>query len=183
MTCIVGFVAPDKKVYMGGDSAGIAGWNVRVRADEKVFRVGEFLMGFTTSFRMGQLLRYHFSPQTHPVGMSDHEYMVTKTVPEIRKVFKEHGYIKVENSQEEGGQFLIGYRGALYEIASDFQVGVPATPVACIGAGGTVALGALYGLFEQQPLPAPPDLIRKALQIATELNASVRPPFVVLELP
>ena len=57
MTCIVGLVH-EGVVYIGGDSAGVGGMSLTVRADEKVFQNGEFLMGFTTSFRMGQLLRY-----------------------------------------------------------------------------------------------------------------------------
>lgn len=61
MTCIVGLV--DKgSIYMGGDSAGVAGLSVTTRADEKVFLNGPFIMGFTTSFRMGQILRYKFVP-------------------------------------------------------------------------------------------------------------------------
>ena len=41
MTCIVGLVHGGK-VYMGGDSAGVGGYCLTVRADEKVFRNGEF---------------------------------------------------------------------------------------------------------------------------------------------
>jgi hypothetical protein len=55
MTCIVGIVE-NGKVYMGGDAAGVNGYSVRVRKDPKLFKVGEFLFGYTSSFRMGQLL-------------------------------------------------------------------------------------------------------------------------------
>ena len=66
MTCIVGLVH-EGVVYIGGDSAGVAGLSLVVRADEKVLRNGDFLMGFTTSFRMGQLLRYKLDPpRRHP---------------------------------------------------------------------------------------------------------------------
>ena len=43
MTCIVGLVH-EGVVYIGGDSAGVGGMSLTVRADEKVFRNGEFLM-------------------------------------------------------------------------------------------------------------------------------------------
>ncbi len=39
MTCIVGLV-DNGKVYIGGDSAGCAGYDVRIREDQKVFRNG-----------------------------------------------------------------------------------------------------------------------------------------------
>ena len=50
MTCIVG-VAHKGAVYIGGDSAAVAGWALTCRADHKVFKNGDFVMGFTTSFR------------------------------------------------------------------------------------------------------------------------------------
>ena len=52
MTCIVGLI-DGRRVWMGGDSAGVSGLDITVRADAKVFRNGDFLIGFTSSFRMG----------------------------------------------------------------------------------------------------------------------------------
>lgn len=52
MTCIVG-ITDGHTVTIGGDSAGSDGWHVAVRSDSKVFQVGPYLMGFTTSYRMG----------------------------------------------------------------------------------------------------------------------------------
>ena len=37
MTCIVGLVK-DNKVTIGGDSAGVLGFSLRIRDDEKVFK-------------------------------------------------------------------------------------------------------------------------------------------------
>lgn len=47
MTCIVG-IEHGGRVHLGADSAGSTGWTLTVRADEKVFKVGPFVMGFTT---------------------------------------------------------------------------------------------------------------------------------------
>ena len=58
MTCIVGLV-DDGKVYMGGDAASVDGYIVRTSALSKVFRNGPFLIGYSTSWRMGQILQYH----------------------------------------------------------------------------------------------------------------------------
>ena len=44
MTCIVGLVH-EGVVYIGGDSAGVAGLSLTVRADEKVFRNSDFFDG------------------------------------------------------------------------------------------------------------------------------------------
>ena len=61
MTAIVGLV-DSGIVYIGGDSAGASGWSLTVRADAKVFFNAGYLFGFTTSYRMGQLIRYALQP-------------------------------------------------------------------------------------------------------------------------
>ena len=58
MTCIIG-LAENDRVYIGADSASAEGWTVRATGLSKVFRAGEFVIGYTDSFRMGQILEYH----------------------------------------------------------------------------------------------------------------------------
>src|SRR3546814_12575406 len=60
--CSSDLLVDDGKVYLGGDSAGVAGWSLTVRTDPQVFRVGDCIIGFTSSFRMGQLLAHSFQP-------------------------------------------------------------------------------------------------------------------------
>ena len=47
MTCIVG-IEQDKTVWIGGDSAGVNGYDIRTREDSKVFVVKDVLFGFTS---------------------------------------------------------------------------------------------------------------------------------------
>jgi hypothetical protein len=61
MTAVVGLVH-NGTVHLGGDSAAPQGWDLIVRADPKVFTVGPYAIGFTTSWRMGQVLRWSFKP-------------------------------------------------------------------------------------------------------------------------
>lgn len=179
MTCIIGFSDPKNgKVFVGGDSAGVAGLNIQIRSDQKVFRNGPFLMGFTSSFRMGQLLRYSFEPPAHAEGVDDMRFMVSSFVPAAKKCFKDGGFLKTKDSQDHGGMFLVGYRGKLYEINGDFQVGALTDNIASVGCGAEVALGAMYALDHLYPK----ERIKRALEITTHLNAGVRPPFVIEEL-
>jgi hypothetical protein len=55
MTAIVG-ITDGSTVFIGGDSAGSNSYNLTVRKDTKVFRAGEFVIGFTTSFWGNYLL-------------------------------------------------------------------------------------------------------------------------------
>ncbi len=145
MTCIVG-MTHQGTVYIGGDSAGVGGLGLMVRGDPKVFRTGPFLMGFTTSFRMGQLLRFAFNPPEHPEGMDDYCYMVTSFIDAVRACLKAGGYAEKDKEVETGGQFLVGYRGQLYKIFGDYQVAIPAWGYAACGCGEDYALGAIHAL-------------------------------------
>ena len=104
MTCIVG-VEHNRRVYMGGDSAAVAGWDISQTAERKVFMVGDFIIGYTTSFRMGQLLEYELRLPEYD-GPPNMGYMVTRFVPAVRACLKDGGFTKVENNREEGGLFL-----------------------------------------------------------------------------
>ena len=176
MTCIVGLVH-EGTVFIGGDSAGVAGLSLVVRADEKVFRNGDFLMGFTTSFRMGQLLRYNlYPPRRHPDD-DIHQYMVVDFVNAVRGCLKAGGYASKEDEVESGGTFLVGYAGHLFTVNSDYQVGIPEDGFAAVGSGQDIALGAL---FATQGQATPRDRVLTALRSAERFNAGVRGPFHIL---
>jgi len=173
MTCIVGLV-DNNKVYIGGDSAGVSGHDITIRRDEKVFANGHFLMGFTTSFRMGQLLRYELKVPEQPEDMDDFKYMVTIFIKAVRECLGEGGFLKKNNEVESGGSFLVGYKGRLYEIDDDYQVGSAVDNVLAVGCGAKVALGAMYASTGD-----PVGRIRKALEISERLSGGVRSPFLI----
>ena len=170
-------LGPRGVVYIGGDSAGVAGLSVVVRADEKVFRNGDFLMGFTTSFRMGQLLRYKlYPPRRHPDDRVA-KYMVVDFIDAVRECLKAGGYASKEKETEQGGTFLVGYSGHLFTVDSDYQVGIPEDGFAAVGSGQDIALGAL---FATQGQGTPRDRVLTALRSAERFNAGVRGPFHIL---
>lgn len=174
MTCIIGLV--DKgNVYIGGDSAGVSGLSVSIRADEKVFFNGPFLMGFTSSFRMGQLLRFKFDPPKQTASVDDYKYMVTDFMDAVRKCFCDNGFGKTD----EGGTFLVGYKSKLYCVEADYQVGIQVKNYAAVGCGRDLALGSMYST----PTKKAEDRITLALTAASAFNAGVAPPYLIHKLP
>lgn len=176
MTCIVGLVH-DGTVWIGGDSAGVSGWALTVRADEKVFTNGPFVMGFTSSFRMGQLLRYNLEVPRRTRRVSVDEFMHTVFVDAVRKTLKDGGYAKVESGREEGGDFLVGYAGRLFAVQSDFQVSRTRARFDAVGCGADVARGYLTAIAGTLP---PEVACRRALRAAEQWSAGVRGPFRVV---
>lgn len=175
MTCIAG-LKYDKGVIIGGDSAGVGGYDLTVRSDTKVFQNGPFLMGFTSSFRMGQLLHWTFRGDRleHPEGMSSEAFMSTVFVNAVRQCLKDGGYARKNNEEEIGGTFLVGYRRELFVVESDYQVGIPEDGYAAVGCGAQIALGALFAsrVYEDHPEAR----VLQALEAAERFSAGVRRP-------
>jgi len=175
VTAIVGLVH-GKSVFIGGDSAGVDDLCLTVRADTKVFRKDQYLFGFTTSFRMGQLIRYSLRPPK-PKGEIE-KFMATKFVDALRDCLKTGGWAKKENDREEGGTFLVGLQGKLFAVYDDYQVATAADGFAAVGCGDQIALGALYATADVDLKPR--QRIRIALRAAERFSTDVRGPFVCL---
>lgn len=173
MTCVIGLVEGDT-LYLGGDSAGVGGLSIRQRVDDKVFKNGPFLMGFTTSFRMGQLLRYKFKPPVQQCA-DDMEYLVSDFVDTVRSVFSNNGFGDAKN--DHGGDFLVGYKNKLYQVHSDFQIARSRLPYEAVGCGAEIALGSMYAASQLPPV----ERIKLALEAASVFSAGVCKPFKVLK--
>jgi ATP-dependent protease HslVU (ClpYQ) peptidase subunit len=176
MTAIVG-LADAGAVYIGGDSAGVSGLSLTVRADAKVFRKGRYLFGFTTSFRMGQLIRYSLK-LPKPAGDLD-AFMATAFVDALRKCLKAGGWATKDNEREEGGTFLVGVQRQLFAVYDDYQVAKAADGFAAVGCGDQVALGALFATAGTGLSPR--RRVKSALAAAERFSAGVRGPFVCIK--
>jgi len=177
MTCIAAAIEPNGTVWMGGDSAGLSGWDLTVRADEKVFAREPYLFGFTGSFRMGDILRYHARLPAPPAGGDLRRFMVTRFVEGVRASLNKYGFARKEHSQERGGQFLVGVRGRIFTIDSDYQVGEASHGFDAVGCGDMIALGSFHATRRRGDGRR---RVLDALAAAQEFSAGVRSPFVVL---
>jgi len=184
VTCIVG-IQHETGVYIGGDSATISGWTLELTGRPKVFRVGEFLFGVSGSPRVSGLVRHAFMPPPVPKKAKHLDgYMVTEFVPALRAVLGEAAAEKKQHDVagiDGNSNILVGIRGRLFEIHSDYQVTFQQTGYGAIGCGGDIALGALH-VATGEDLP-PRDRVIYALGAAEAHNIGVRGPFIIEFLP
>jgi len=183
MTCIVALIDKNK-VYMGADSLGSNSSMQRtVRKDEKVFIKDEMLFGFTGSFRMGQIIRYSLDIPPRQEGLTDMEYLVKHFITALIDCYEDAGFLqKPEGEEVVGGQFLLGYRGNLYDIQEDFQVGIPSLDYEACGCGEDLARGAMFALQLTDKKLTPEKKITIALDAATEHSAGVGKPYNILSI-
>ncbi len=173
MTCIIG-LQEDGIAYIGADSASSNEWETRRTAIRKVFKCGEYIIGYTTSFRMGQILQHNIN---YPVcDEPTEEFMVKEFVEIVRKGLKDFGYSKIESNEETGGQFIVGVKGKIFEIGSDYQVGHTLDGLTAVGCGWMFALGAMKANEMEIPIRR----IMKSLEVAEYFSGGVRSPFTVL---
>lgn len=176
MTCIVGVVDREGRVWMGGDARASMGWVKQQLSGPKVFRNGPMLLGGTGALRSLQLLQYALTVPEHPEGLSIEGYLSTTFVNAVRECFKAAGLASKTNEQEShNGAILVGYRGTLAQIDSGYGVLLSAHGYDAVGSGAEVALGALYATEE---LPAR-HRVRLALEAATRFSTGVGGPFTI----
>lgn len=163
---------------MGADSAGVSGLDLQIRRDPKLFRVGAFLIGFTSSFRMGQLLGFRLEPLKRDADEDVFRYMATSFVDAVRTCLKAGGYAETVNGRESAGSFLVGHAGRIFHVHDDFQVAESVRGYDACGSGAAYALGALRSTVGW----APDDRVRNALESAEAFSAGVRAPFATVSL-
>lgn len=142
-------IAEEKKVFMACDSYSTSeDGDIKRRHDMKMFKNGRYLIGFTGSARTGQI----FKPKYWEPPKDIYEFPDA-----MREHAAEKGCISV-NNPDIGmdvmlSNFLIGFKGRIYEVLIDFQLVEPEENYSALGTGKTYALGALYVTRFSKTLP------------------------------
>jgi len=188
MTCIVAVVSKDGDVHFGCDSLGSDGHSQTVLSDPKIYRNGEILIGFTGSFRMGQILQHSFSLPERMERQKTMDYLCNSFVEAVKISFKMAGfgyhgtddYIDKEDAGDVGGLFMIGYRKEIYIVQEDYAILHAVDDFAAIGSGGEPANAVLYATRAMDMDPK--KRLQLALEAASYQISSVKPPFHYLSI-
>ena len=186
MTVIVGIKDKDN-IYMGCDSAISTDSEIMTLSNPKIIQKWGMLIGITGSIRGLQLLEYEWDIPDNDDGKeilsvldtySDDEYIHKFVVPSIKEVFFSNQYcIQCDGQENMEDWLLIGYKGELYTLVSNYQCFKLDKPYAAIGSGSPYALGSLktqedLGIFGKDPEMN----ITRAIKSACEFSNSVREP-------
>lgn len=165
MTCVVAMIE-DGKVYMGADHLGSDGFvKAEFVKNDKVFKNGDFLIGYTTSFRMGQILQYSWNPPARSEGVSDDVYFYKHVLDSIHSCFKGNGFGEKRATDWEFGNFLVGWKGRLFEVEN--AMALEHEKFASVGSGCYHALGALKALGMTYQCGIPERILEIALDVAS----------------
>ena len=176
MTCIVA-ISDGRSVYMGGDSAAVEVETnlVTSRIEPKVFIQGDYIIGYSGSFRFGKVVEY--SCQLPKPDYKDiHKFMNTQFVNAVRESAEEN---KLENSEEkDSAELLIGLHGRIFELNSDWHIGEDLNNFNAIGSGSSFALGSLFSTKRMKNYRS---RVQLALEASSSFSPYVKAPFTILE--
>lgn len=141
MSCIVG-IKYKNRVYMGADSCVTETDRSLIIKDPKIFKRGDFLIGFCGDLRPCQILKQ--------AKFSNEIDSISKLVEFIKDLFKKEGYIRRGKEHDEpivfiDSEFMVAHKGRLYVISDDLSIVEDAkNNYTAIGSGANYALGVLY---------------------------------------
>jgi ATP-dependent protease HslVU (ClpYQ) peptidase subunit len=149
MTCVVGLVDNEGGVHFGCDSLGTDGHSGTIISDPKIFQVGEFLIGYAGSYRLGQLLQYSLVIPGKKEEQTSRHFLCTDFVDAVRITF-ELGHFYKESRDDEAagfdGEFIVGYRGEIFLIQGDFSVLHAVEDFTSAGSGAETSNAVLSGV-------------------------------------
>jgi len=173
MTCVVGIVDTDGKVWMGCDSVTVNDYGFAYENNyRKLGRNGDFLIGTAGSARVVQLVKHVLEPP--PCDGDVYQYMARDFVNAVREC------IEKAKAEEEykNSQLLIGYKGKLFYIGSNYMVSENSAGYFAIGSAQDFAMGVLHVTSLLNDMTALRRL-NLALETSDELNAYVSRPFYI----
>lgn len=193
MTAIIG-MERDGVAYIGADSAASSDDLSTVIAEPKVFRKGEYVIGYSYSFRFGNLLQHAWdapglpeSLRTNPAGID--AFMVNSVAQSIHTLLESRKALRSKDSNSETGCALIAIRGRLYEYERDGYILRTKDGIAATGSAYIALLASIKTLHSCDWAAAPggtgamdvPSQLLAALRVAEDLTPSrVRAPFRVM---
>lgn len=171
MSCVVGVVERGG-VCVGADSAHTGSTVYLCESTNKLFRAGEFVVGFSGAGRALQALRAMEWPEYE--GGDVLPWLVREWVPAAQVALLDAGMWSRKDNGFDGA-ILIAHGKRLFVVVGNLQVLEDVRGYTAIGCGGDTALGALYATKGQSA----EDRVRLALEASVEHNEGVRPPFVI----
>lgn len=172
MTCIAG-IASEGIVYIGGDRGLSDGDSILSMPRPKIEQNGEYLIGYSGSLGVGQLLQMIDLPVP---GKNPEKTLRTLFTKSFKDSLEEYGpdITKEDNDTD----FLIGVRGKLYEYSlADWSVAE--VEYSAVGSGGPIALGSLYTTYNHKD---PERRLRTAIEAACKLSPTCQLPIDIYKI-
>lgn len=171
MTCIIA-IEQNNQVLIGADRMGSSSYAGEPVAFAKCFKNGPLIIGYSGSFRAGQILQYGL--EVPPLTNNLDKWVAIDLPIAIRKAFKDNEWLETTDGKAVGAPILIAVQGRCYQMQTDFSFLRSLSGEYAIGSGQDFAMGSLRSTRGKMP---PKRRIIEALDTASEYVLSVAPPY------
>jgi ATP-dependent protease HslVU (ClpYQ) peptidase subunit len=130
------------------------------------------LIGYTSSYRMGQLLEHSLIIPERETNQSIENYMYVDFINAVRELLKNNGQMQVDRNVQTIGFFLIVTEGLIFQMQDDLSLLEAADGFDACGSGESYARAALHLLKNQGKL-SPKEMLTEAIDIAAQYVSSV----------
>lgn len=182
MTAIVAFKY-EGKTYIAGDRCGSNGYTKLLVEVPKIFKVGNFYIGYTHSFYMGQLLEHTWTPPPRMADYSDDQYLYKQVFKSIKNCLIDNNFGKIfddKHGEPDLGTFIIVYKDRIFIHQPNGSV--LEVEHAGVGCGGETVLTSLLTAFDLDCNYILRDIIAVAYKRCSEFSCGVSPEFDLLEI-
>lgn len=165
---------------LGADSIAIDPGSLlfTVRQEEKLFRLGDMICGYSGSFAVGDAIKYGPPPPPREPDIDPVAYMHHTVLPAFRQSVEE---ANVDAAAVDDFRMMVGYAGRAFLIEGGLsQLGSSQDGVEACGVGDTLAIGAALALAGEGL--SQEEWVLRALAVAEQRSAGVRGPFRTLTL-
>ncbi len=137
MTLIVGIdleIEGKKITYLAGDRCGSDGFSKSNYTKSKVFKRGEYAFGYTSSFRMGQILEYATISKDLP-SWKEESNLYVSFINWLRSAMKDGGFLQEKSGVVSAGNFIFYNGNILSEVQDGFSILIPSDGLLAVGSG------------------------------------------------
>lgn len=167
----------DGQVYMASDSCAIDYSRAYQLNEPKILKIGPLLIGLSGYLLDHDLIRYGWTAPTQGRDEDDDRYVRWTVARSLRDFIRNQRHLDTSRGHENAGWgCLIGLRGRLYALDSDFTITPLAEPYGATGSGGSYAMGVLHALAHTNSTLAPRERLDLAVQAACTLDPYTRAP-------
>lgn len=178
MTLILG-LEHRGRVHLTGDRISVDASDCkRVVRTEKVFRVGQWIIGVAGCWRALSLFKFKLRAPKIDSGADIERLANVDLMDSIRNLLTAEGYDNScdPESKDTKWEMLAGAKGHLYTLDSEGSIWRTDDGIAAIGhAGGAAA--AVAATAAQRPIGRPERVLRKSMGLAADGCADVSGPF------
>ena len=118
MTCVLALKYIDGKIVLATNKRGSNGSAKRTYTKPKIFKNGDFYIGYTTSFYMGRLLQHIWIPPEKKPNQLDDEYLFRDVIKSLHRMFENNDF---DFGAKGDGIFILVYKDRIFKVFSNMS--------------------------------------------------------------